>query len=71
MSIDITLLDKDANQVLAIVQELRTQGLVQGTDFDFAFNQSRWDEMIGEIPKQAIFTFYTEKHSTLFALKYS
>ena len=60
MSIDITLLDKDANQVLTIVQELRTQGLVQGKDFDFAFHQSRWDAMIGEIPKEAIFSFQTE-----------
>jgi hypothetical protein len=53
------------------VKELKAQGLTQGKDFDFAFNQSRWDEMIGEVPKQTIFTFYTEKHATLFALKYS
>jgi hypothetical protein len=56
---------------MRIVRELRQQGLVQGKDFDFAFNQSRWDDMIGEIPKQTIFTFYTERYATLFALKYS
>jgi hypothetical protein len=54
-----------------LVRELRLQGLVQGIDFDFAFHQSQWDDMIGEIPKQTVFTFYTERYATLFALKYS
>ena len=61
---------KNANDILDIVRELRASGLVQGVHFDFAFNQSRWDEMIGEIPKNTQFTFYEEKYSTLFALKY-
>lgn len=61
----------DANAILSIVAELRSQGYVQGVDFDFAFNQSRWDDMIGEIPKHTVFSFYTEEISMLFALKYS
>ena len=67
---NITLHDRSPNEVLEMVKELREQGLVQGTDFDFAYNQSRWDEMIGEVPKSAIFSFYTEKYATMFALKY-
>lgn len=67
---NITLHDRSPNEVLEMVKELRQQGLVQGTDFDFAYNQGRWDEMIGEVPKSAIFSFYTEKYATLFALKY-
>jgi hypothetical protein len=67
---NITLHDRSPNEVLEMVKELRQQGLVQGEDFDFAYNQSRWDEMIGEIPKSAIFSFYTEKYATMFALKY-
>ena len=67
---NITIHDRSANEVLEMVKELRQQGLVQGEDFDFAYNQSRWDEMIGEIPKSAIFSFYTEKYATMFALKY-
>ena len=67
---NITLHDRSPNEVLEMVKELREQGLVQGTDFDFAYNQSRWDEMIGEVPKSAIFSFYTEKYATLFAIKY-
>ena len=66
----ITIEDRDPNAILDIVKELRACGLVQGVHFDFAFNQSRWDEMIGEIPRFTTFTFYEEKYSTLFALKY-
>jgi hypothetical protein len=70
MAVTIVIEDKDPNEILDIVKELRTSGLVQGVHFDFAFYQSRWDEMIGEIPKHTRFTFYEEKYSTLFALKY-
>ena len=71
MSLEVAIFHKNADDTMRIVRELRQQGLVQGKDFDFAFNQSRWDDMIGEIPKQTIFTFYTERYATLFALKYS
>ena len=67
----IKLLDKDPGAILDIVKELRASGLVQGVHFDFAFNQSRWDEMIGEIPKSTTFTFYEEKLATMFALKWA
>jgi hypothetical protein len=70
MAVMINVEYKNANDILDIVRELRASGLVQGVHFDFAFNQSRWDEMIGEIPKNTQFTFYEEKYSTLFALKY-
>jgi hypothetical protein len=71
LAIEVAIFHKKPDEVLSIVKELKAHGLTQGKDFDFAFNQSRWDDMIGEIPKQTIFTFYTEKHATLFALKYS
>ena len=51
----VTLLNKDANEIINIVRELRSMGLVQGTDFDFAYNQSRWDGMIGDVPKKTEF----------------
>ena len=69
--IKITIRDKDPTEIMEIVRNLRTQGLVQGINFDFAYNQSKWDDMIGEIPKHTIFTFYQDKDATLFALKYS
>lgn len=64
-------LPHDVNTILSIVSELRSQGYVQGVDFDFAWHQNKWDNMIGEIPKNTVFTFYTEEISMLFALKYS
>ena len=69
--IKITIRDKDPTEIMEIVRNRRTQGLVQGINFDFAYNQSKWDDMIGEIPKHTIFTFYQDKDATLFALKYS
>jgi hypothetical protein len=70
MAVSITIEHKNPSDILDIVRELRANGLVQGVDFDFAYTQSRWDEMIGEIPTYTVFTFYEEKYSTLFALKY-
>jgi hypothetical protein len=70
MAITINVEYKDPNEILDIVKQLRSSGLVQGVHFDFSYNQSRWDEMIGEIPKTTVFIFYEEKYSTLFALKY-
>ena len=67
---NITIHDRSANEVLEIVKELRQQGLVQGTDFDFTYNQSRWDPMIGDVKGFTNFAFHTEKYATLFALKY-
>jgi hypothetical protein len=70
MAITVVVKDKNPFDILDIVKQLRASGLVQGVHFDFAFNQCRWDEMIGEIPTYTDFTFYEEKYSTLFALKY-
>lgn len=66
----IKLLNKDPNEVMDIVRSMRANGMVQGKDFDFAYYQSRWDEMIGEIPKNVEFRFYEEKLATWFALRW-
>mgnify|MGYP007031425479 CR=1 FL=1 len=66
----INIEHKNPNDIMDIVRELRASGLVQGVHFDFAYHQSVWDDMIGEIPRYTRFTFYEDKYSTLFALKY-
>ena len=71
MAVTITIENRDVSDVLDIVKELKTSGLVQGVHFDFAYNQSRWDPMIGNVKGFTNFTFYEEKYATLFALKYS
>ena len=68
--IAVRILHRGADQIITIVRELRARGLVQGVDFDFAHHGSRWDEMIGEIPRQTVFSFYKESEATMFALKY-
>jgi hypothetical protein len=70
MAITVVVEDKNSVAVIEIVKELRASGLVQGVHFDFAYNQSRWDPMIGDVKGFTNFTFYEEKYSTLFALKY-
>lgn len=69
--ITVTIKFKDPYEVMDLVRTLRERGLVQGVDFDFAYHQSKWDDMIGEIPKHTIFSFYEDKHATLFVLQYA
>ena len=70
MAVTITIENRSVSDVLDIVKELKISGLIQGVHFDFAYNQSRWDPMIGDVKGFTNFTFYEEKYSTLFALKY-
>jgi len=70
MAITIVVENRNVSDVLDIVKELKANGLIQGVHFDFAYNQSRWDPMIGDVKGFTNFTFYEEKYSTLFALKY-
>lgn len=60
----------DVSRTLEIVYELKTHGWVMGKDFDFAYHQSAWDEMIGEIPKQSVFTFYNDSNASYFMLRW-
>lgn len=68
--IQITVTASLPNEIIDIVHELKKRGYVQGVDFDFAYNQSKWDDMIGEIPKHTVFTFYKDELATWFELAY-
>jgi hypothetical protein len=69
--IEVTIHNRNAHEIMEIVNELRQTGLVQGVDFDFAFHQSTWDSMIGEIPTNTVFKFYKDKYATFFSIRYS
>ena len=71
MTVEVIIRNRDAREVMEIVTKLRQDGWQQGQDFDFYFQQSHWDGMIGEIPSSTKFIFYTEKYASLFALKYA
>jgi len=68
---EIKVFNSDANEVLAIVHELRKQGLIQGTDFDFEYHPSKWDGFSIDEPAYTLFKFYKEKWATWFSLKWS
>jgi hypothetical protein len=69
----VKVVNRDPNEVMEIVRALRQQGLQQGTDFDFAYHQTKYDPITGHHveDRHAIFKFYVEKYATLFTLKYA
>ena len=70
--IKVTLPKVAPSRVMEIVRELRSMGWVQGKDFDFAYIAESFDDELLELnPRHTLFTFYTEKYSTLFLLKYA
>jgi hypothetical protein len=66
----VNITNKNVIDALDLVYKLKAKGYVQGVDFDFAFYQSKWDDMLGEIPKQTQCTFYKEELATWFSLLY-
>ena len=74
--IDIALTNLRVDTVLSIVRDLRQLGYTQGLDFDFAYSPERLDynlATIGEVleKRKTVFSFYDEKLSSWFCLKYS
>ncbi len=70
---EIKVIDIDPNRTLDIVRELRSQGMVQGTDFDFSYHQAKYDNdgWNAVENRHAMFKFYDDKYATLFALRYA
>lgn len=62
----------NAVEAIEMVKELRTKGLVQGLDFEFAFHHARYQ--LGDeghvIPKGVEFKFRDAKWVTFFRMKY-
>jgi hypothetical protein len=58
-------------EALDIVDSLRRQGLVQGTDFDFEYHKPTYDDYSSPVENRfVIFKFHSERYATLFTLKY-
>jgi hypothetical protein len=71
--IDTVLIDYDnVNDALTVIYDLRDQGLVQGTDFDFKWHRPETDEMdwLRQRSGYCEYTFYSEEWATWFRLKY-
>ena len=66
-------LERNISEILDIVAELRSHGLVQGVDFDFEYHQMKHDPISGHLIHgcHTIFTFYgSGEYALLFRLKY-
>ena len=70
--LEVKISKRPVNEIMDIVKELRHQGLVQGTHFDFAYHQPSYAPITGHFieDRYTLFTFYEDKYATLFALKY-
>jgi hypothetical protein len=67
----INLTRYQLEEVLQVVKDLRRQGLVQGQDFDYAWQPRRWDEMVGDVPSSVEFRFYNSQLATWFSLRWA
>jgi hypothetical protein len=72
MAIEVIVKHLVPTEIMAVVRDLRDQGLEQGLDFDFAYTPERI-ELFGtnNYHRFTTFTFYNEKWSSWFILKYS
>ena len=73
MAVEVIVYDRTPTAIIEIVNELREQGYEQYKDFNFEYHPSTQDTFGHEAPtrRYTVFTFYTEKYATFFALKYS
>jgi hypothetical protein len=71
MTSKVTLHDRSVSDILDIVHTLKSQGMVLGVDFDFAYSPPEYDGFTGiETARKCDFTFYTDSLATAFALQW-
>jgi len=72
MAVDVVIKHLIPIEVMEIVRAIRSQGCEQGVDFDFAYTPERFETFgTDNYQRFTTFTFYDEKYSTWFILKYS
>jgi hypothetical protein len=69
---EIVLKERNPTEIVDIVREMRENGMVQGKDFDFRYNQAKYKDWSGDTadPEHTVFTFYTEACATWFVLRW-
>ena len=69
---EIVLKHRKPTEILDIVREMRDNGMVQGVDFDFKYNQAKYENWSGDAvaPEHTVFIFHTEQLASWFTLKY-
>lgn len=71
--IEIVLQYKKPSEIIEIVKEMRDAGMIQHKDFDFQYNQAKYQDWSGDFvaPEHTVFIFYEEAHATWFTLKWT
>lgn len=68
--IEVILENRNAKEILELVQGLRLSGVQQEKDFNFKYRPGGYDGGGTWIPSLTSFYFYTEKYATMFKLRY-
>jgi hypothetical protein len=61
--IEIVVHKRTPNDIIDIVRSMRDNGMVQGKDFDFRYNQTKWDAYDFEAVSVSIPYLYFMKKS--------
>ena len=71
--IEVVLHKRSPYEIINIVRSMKEHGMVEGKDFDFRYNQAKWDPHDYEAisPEHTIFMFYEEKYATWFQLRWA
>jgi hypothetical protein len=69
---EIVLKYRNPTEIIDIVREMRDNGMIQGKDFDFRYNQAKYQDWSGDSvdPEHTVFIFYTEACATWFVLRW-
>ena len=59
-------------EIMIIVNEMRTAGMIQGKDFDFAYHNEAYNNDGDKVvtTRHTVFTFYDAKWATFFMLRW-
>lgn len=70
--IEVVINKQTANEIIGIVHDLKNQGLIQGTDFEFAYHAADYDNWSGDVTysKYTVFRFADPVVASWFTLKY-
>lgn len=70
--IEVKIIDIMPNDALALVNELKQKGYIQGIDYDWEYHKPEFNNFSGDnvYNRYTMFKFYKEELATWFSLRY-
>lgn len=70
--IEVKIIDIMPVDALALVNELKQKGYIQGIDYDWEYHKPEFNDFSGDTvySRYTIFKFYKEELATWFSLRY-